>query len=88
MEQLADYGFIAFVLIACCWYCSCMYFVLRSLRAVICYTLLPIAGIIATAVTFAAIGVQHTLPPLFLAAPLIGSGIGVYVAYRIDEKFS
>lgn len=88
MGKMADFGLIVFVLIACGWYCTCMYLVLRSLRSAICFTLLPILGIIAAAVTFATLGVQHTLPPLFLAAPLIGCGIGVYVAYRIDEKLS
>jgi hypothetical protein len=65
-----------------------MYYFLRSLRSVVCYSLLPFLGICITGVSFASIGVQHTFPPLFLAAPLIGSGIGVYIAYRIDEKFS
>lgn len=88
MGHTIDFSLIVFVLIAVCWYCSWMYFVLRSLRSVLCYTLLPTVGIIVTGVTFASIGVQHTFPPLFLAAPLIGSGIGVYIAYRIDEKFS
>ena len=88
MKGIVDYGLILFVLIASCWYCTCMYYFLRSLRSVICYTLLPVIGISITGVTFATIGVQHTFPPLFLAAPLIGCGIGVYIAYRIDQKFS
>ena len=86
MKGIGDYGLILFVLIASCWYCWCMYFFLRSLRAVICYTLLPVIGITITGLTFATIGVQHTFPPLILAAPLIGCGIGVYAAYRIDQK--
>ena len=88
MEQIVDPALILFVLIACCWYFSCMYYFLRSFRSVICYTLLPVLGISIAGVAFATIGVQHTFPPLFLAAPLIGSGIGVYIAYRIDQKFS
>jgi hypothetical protein len=88
METGVDIGLILFVLIACCWYCSCMFYFLRSIRSVVCYCLLPVLGISITGVIFATIGVQHTFPPLFLAAPLIGSGIGVYVAFRIDQKFS
>ena len=88
MKGIADYGLLVFVLVAGCWYFSCMYYFLRSLRSVVCYTVLPVIGISLTGVTFATIGVQHTFPPLLLAAPLIGCGIGVYIAYRIDQKFS
>ncbi len=86
MGNVFDTGLILFVLIASCWYISFMYFALRSWKSVICYTLLPVLGISITGLTFATIGIQHTFPPLFLAVPLLGSAIGVYIAYRIDQK--
>ena len=86
MEMVSDIGLILFMVIGSCWYIFFMYFVLRSWKSVICYTLLPVLGICFTALTFATIGVQHTFPPLFLAVPVLGAGIGVYIAYRIDQN--
>jgi hypothetical protein len=81
-------GLIVFMFIACCWYMSVMYYALRSWKSVLCYTVLPVLGICATAFIFAMIGIQHIFPPLFLAAPMLGAAIGVYIGYRIDYKFS
>ena len=81
-------GLTVFVILACVWYISLMYFALRSWKSVLCFTVLPVLGIIATSITFATIGVQHVFPPLFLAVPLLGSAIGVYIGYRIDQRTS
>ena len=87
MDNVISSGLVVFVILACCWFIAVMYYALRSWRSVLCYTVLPFLGIITTALTFAAFGVQHTFPPLFLAVPLLGSGIGVYIGYRLDQKF-
>jgi peptidoglycan/LPS O-acetylase OafA/YrhL len=87
MENVITSGLIVFVITTCCWFIAVMYYALRSWKSVLCYTVLPVLGICATGLTFAGIGVQHTFPPLFLAVPLLGAGIGVYVGYRIDQKF-
>ena len=78
-------GVIAFMILTCGWYMFVMYYALRSWKSVLCYTVLPVMGICATGFIFTMIGVRHTFPPLFLAAPLIGASIGVYIGYRIDQ---
>jgi hypothetical protein len=87
MDNAVDIGLIVFAVIACCWYISFMYYALRSWASVLCYTVLPVLGICATGLTFATLGIQHTFPPLFLAVPLLGAALGVYIGYRIDQKF-
>ncbi len=79
-------GLIVFVLTTCCWYIAVLYYGLRSWKSVFCYTVLPVAGICLTLFIFSGIGLQHTVPALFLAIPLLGAGIGVYVGYRIDNR--
>jgi len=86
MGNVLNLGLIVFVIIASCWYISFMYYALRSWKSVICYTVVPVLGICATGLTFATIGIQHIFPPLFLAVPLLGSAIGVYIGYRLDQK--
>lgn len=85
MGNSAHSGLFIFVVLASLWYVSFMYYALRSWKSVICYTVLPVLGISATGLTFATIGIQHMFPHLFLAVPLIGSAIGVYIGYRIDR---
>ena len=87
MGQGINSGLIAFMIVACCWYMFVMYYALRSWKSVLCYTVLPVLGICATGFIFAMIGIQHTFPPLFLAVPLLGAAIGVYIGYQIDHKF-
>lgn len=79
-------GLIAFIIIACCWYMVVMYYVLRSWKSVLCYTVLPVIGICATGFIFTMIGIQHTFPFLLLVAPLLGAAVGVYIGYQIDLK--
>ncbi|MGI9535969.1 MAG: hypothetical protein ACR2PB_02785 [Desulfocapsaceae bacterium] len=86
MSNGINLGLIVFVIIACGWYISFMYYALKSWKSVVCYTLVPVIGICATGLTFATIGIQHIYPPLFLVVPLLGSAIGVYIGYRIDQK--
>ena len=86
MGKVINLGLIVFVIIACCWYISFMYYALRSWKSVLCYTVLPVLGICATGLTFATIGIQHIFPPFFLVVPLLGSGIGVYIGYTLDQN--
>lgn len=88
MGSAFDGGLIAFILLACCWYLLVMYYALRSWKSVLCYTLLPVAGICAALLIFSPAGLQHTYPPLFLAIPLLGAAAGIYIGYRIDTKTS
>ena len=79
-------GFIAFIIITCCWYMFVMYYALRSWKSVLCYTVLPVIGICATGLIFVMTGIQHIFPHLLLVAPLLGAAIGIYVGYRLDHK--
>ena len=86
MVSGVDGGLIAFICAAFLWFIVVMYLGLRSWKSVLCYTVPPVFGICTTLLIFSSSGLQHTFPPLFLAAPLLGAAAGIYVGYRIDSR--
>ena len=80
-------GLMLFLILGGGWYLFVMYYALRNWISVLCYTVVPVLGIVLSFLIFANSGIQHVFPPLVLLIPLIGAGVGVYIGYALDERF-